>query len=516
MKTPSKSQNRETAEKNELKEKVNSFNIANNVASYTKIRPIITILAGLGILILIGLIYYFTSVKNRRDEFATTLVTRGDIIQSIEAVGSVSSESSIALEWGSDGIVADFHLDVGDAVKKGDILMEFEESSRSPGVLEIYPALMDAQAELDKKREGGSDLPTALENLTYQEVMLIHKKEARDAWNYGGSSDYRVNSVLSLYETAEMQVWSLEAAYREVKNLGKDHPDQLEVREKLDQAINQRDVYLRALNQILGTSYNYLVKTDFIKYDLQRATVTEAWNTYQRYLNREQELHATEALLLGYESILNQAYIISPIDGTITDILTVPGGKVSEGSRAVQIDDLSNMKVDINLSQTDINKVLTGMEAIITIDALPGEEFEGYIHSIASYPSMDSDHVEYRVSVSIHDPLQLAKPGYTVLVKIITAKEVDVLMVPRDAVQQDDSMVQVTRVNTDGSMEAIRVKTGIEDAMYVQVISEELAVGDTLVLLNTGAEISESGDMMRMMMTINRGREVPGERRPNQ
>lgn len=486
------------------------------LTSAIKKRPIITILASLGLFILIGLYFYFTSGRNQKDEFATTMVTRGEINQSIEAVGSVSSASSITLEWGSDGVVANFELNVGDAVKKGDILMEIEENYRSPEILEIYPALRDAQTEVDKKREGGSDLPAALENLAYQEVMLIHKKEAREAWNYGGSSDYRVNTVLSLYKTAEMQVWSLETAYREVKNLEKDHPDRQEVREKLDQAIYQRDVYLRALNQILGTSFNYLVKTDFNKYDIQRATVTEAWITYQRYLNREQDLHATEALLLGYENILNQAYIISPIDGTVTDILVVPGDNVTEGSRAVQLDDLSRMKVDINLSQTEVNKVANGMEAIITIDALPGHEFEGYVDSIASYPNKDSEQVEYRVSIALHDPNQLLKPGFSALVNIITAKEENVLIVPRDAIQQNESNIQVIRVNPDGRMETLLVKTGVEDAVYVQLISEDITAGDILALVNTGAESPQSEDIMRMMMTINRGGEGPGQRRPNQ
>ena len=256
--------NWKTIEKNELKDKVNSLIMTKKLTNTIKKRPIIIILTSLGLFFLIGLLFYFKSGRNQKDEFATTMVTRGDITQSIEAVGSVSSATSITLEWGSDGVVANFQLNVGDAVKKGDILMEIEENFRSPEILEIYPVLRDAQTELDKKREGGSDLPAALENLAYQEVMLIHKKEARNAWNYGGSSDYRVNTVLSLYENAEMQVWSFETAYKEVKNLSKDHPDRQEIREELAQAIHQRDVYLRALNQILGTSYNYLVKTDFM------------------------------------------------------------------------------------------------------------------------------------------------------------------------------------------------------------------------------------------------------------
>ena len=189
---------------------------------------------------------------------------------------------------------------------------------------------------------------------------------------------------------------------------------------------------------------------------------------------------------------------------------------MTEGSRAVQLDDLSRMKVDINLSQTEVNKVANGMEAIITIDALPGHEFEGYVDSIASYPNKDSEQVEYRVSIALHDPNQLLKPGFSALVNIITAKEENVLMVPRDAIQQNESKAQVIRVNLDGRMETLLVITGVEDATYIQLISEDITAGDILVLVNTGAESPQGEDIMRMMMTINRGGEGPSQRRPNQ
>ena len=144
-------------------------------------------------------------------------VSRGSITESIGEVGYVEAQPSAVITWHSDGVVGEFDLQVGDQVIKNDVLVELELSSWSNESLQAQSALLDAQIALENILGADSDFQTALQTLTDAEWTLRDKKEDRDAWNYGGSSDERIDAVLANYESAKQAMWVLEADYEALR-----------------------------------------------------------------------------------------------------------------------------------------------------------------------------------------------------------------------------------------------------------------------------------------------------------
>ena len=175
--------------------------------------------------------------------------------------------------------------------------------------------------------------------------------------------DERINTVYASYNKARAEVWELEAAYEKVRNLDEKDPQRTAAYDALQAGILKRDSQLRLLSQVMGTPYGQRAEDFFIAYDQQVAVVAEAHAAYQRLVDKSDEISAAQANMQALQNTVDQASIIAPFSGTITAINSLPGNLVSSGDVAVQLDDLSNLTVDLEISQMDINKISIGQTA---------------------------------------------------------------------------------------------------------------------------------------------------------
>ena len=101
----------------------------------------------------------------------TAQVERGDITETIEAIGIVAAMPSASITWESGGIVSSSTLKVGDQVEKGEVLLTLDDSSISPEILQARSSLLEAQAEFEKMTSADTDFQAALEEVTLQETI---------------------------------------------------------------------------------------------------------------------------------------------------------------------------------------------------------------------------------------------------------------------------------------------------------------------------------------------------------
>lgn len=468
----------------------------NNIGIFFKRRKkTIWIFSVLLVLVLTSAIVFpsfFPSEESKAGEVVA--VARGSIMEAVDAVGKVEAEPSVSIVWESAGVVADFTLEVGDEVEKGNALMELDGSTKSPEILQAETSLLDAQFELDRLAASDAEFQTVLKDVAYQELMLIHKYNARNAWNYGGSSDERIDAVLANYEFAERRLWEIEEQYEDLKDFEKDAPQRLEVYEELQDAIQERDILLRALNQILGHPYDLDVETDFIAYEKQDALVAQTRAQYRRLLDESEEIAAAQARVQALQNTIDQARIITPIDGTVTEVFTNPGEGVSQGDLAVQIDDLSNMVVNVEISQMDINDIRVGQSAAVVFEAVPNREYKGYVREISEAGSDESGEVKFRVSVKIENADEQVKPGFTALVQIITAEAEDALLVPNQAIFYDeDSSMYVLPEGSENEEARVYIEAGARSEAFTEVLSGEIDENDRLIVQMAGSTTFQVG-----------------------
>ena len=77
--------------------------------------------------------------------------------------------------------------------------------------------------------------------------------------------------------------------------------------------------------------------------------------------------------------------IVAPIAGEVLELLFHEGEYVSPGSAepTLRLGDTRTLRARIDVDERDIDELLDGGTAIITVDAMPGRRFQGTIVSVA-------------------------------------------------------------------------------------------------------------------------------------
>lgn len=131
------------------------------------------------------------------------------------------------------------------------------------------------------------------------------------------------------------------------------------------------------------------------------------------------------------------------------------------------------MTVQIQVDELDIRTLETGMEATVTLDALPGSSFTGAITSINPYGENSGGNTKYTVTVTLpRDEKMLS--GMNAFVKITTGVSGTVPTVPAAAVVFDAGKSWLyTGYNekTDTLTDPVEIQTGLSDGSLVELLS---------------------------------------------
>ena len=131
------------------------------------------------------------------------------------------------------------------------------------------------------------------------------------------------------------------------------------------------------------------------------------------------------------------------------------------------------MTVQIQVDELDIRTLETGMEATVTLDALPGSSFTGAITAINPYGENSGGNTKYTVTVTLPRDEKM-RSGMNASVKITTGVSGTVPTVPAAAVVFDAGKSWLyTGYNekTDTLTDPVEIQTGLSDGTLVELLS---------------------------------------------
>ena len=131
------------------------------------------------------------------------------------------------------------------------------------------------------------------------------------------------------------------------------------------------------------------------------------------------------------------------------------------------------MTVQIQVDELDIRTLETGMEATVTLDALPGSSFTGAVTSINPYGENSGGNTKYTVTVTLPRDEKM-RSGMNASVKITTSVSGTVPTVPAAAVVFDAGKSWLyTGYNekTDTLTDPVEIQTGLSDGSLVELLS---------------------------------------------
>jgi len=123
--------------------------------------------------------------------------------------------------------------------------------------------------------------------------------------------------------------------------------------------------------------------------------------------------------------------VLAPIGGVITQKNTVQGEYVNAGLVMAKIVDISRLKVQVMVGETDVYQLKTGQTVKIKTDIYPDQQFEGRISYIS--PQGDVSH-NYPIEITIPNNARYPlKAGTYVYVDFSRKSTENLLQIPRSA-----------------------------------------------------------------------------------
>ena len=111
-------------------------------------------------------------------------VTRGTLVSKLSYVGNLQYSQSADVSWKTGGVIDKVYVQVGDQVKKGDILAELAADSLSSTVILAEKTMIDQQEKLEDVKNSVSEQMRSYVDLNAKESALIKAKLAQEALYY--------------------------------------------------------------------------------------------------------------------------------------------------------------------------------------------------------------------------------------------------------------------------------------------------------------------------------------------
>jgi RND family efflux transporter MFP subunit len=194
-------------------------------------------------------------------------------------------------------------------------------------------------------------------------------------------------------------------------------------------------------------------------------------------------LEIAELNLESAELNLEKAEIVAPFDGLVADMAITQGKEITTAvlaSPAVTVVDAGEIEVSGFIDEIDVAVVEIGQAAIITFDALSGEEVSGKVAFVSPVSTVRAGVISYAATISLEDNLAGLRDGMSATAEVIIERHDDVLLIPNRAIRGTLENPKVV-VLVGEQQEEREITLGLTDGINTEVLSG-LEEGEEVVL----------------------------------
>lgn len=293
-----------------------------------------------------------------------------------------------------------------------------------------------------------------------------------------------------------------------VQRLAGDFNDQVkgdQVLAELDPALFKAEVKKSEANVVIAQA-----ALDLAQIRINRMTTLQSKNLVskdeldearQQVNEKTGQLKLAEAQLERDWINLRNSVIRSPISGVVVSRSVDIGQTVAANFQTPTLfqiaQDLRQMQINTSIAEADVGMLQPNMAVIFTVDAYPGQQFQGRIRQIRLGPTIQQNVVTYNVVVDVDNKDERLLPGMTAYVSVTIGERKNVLRVPNAALSfqprrdndserssrpsAKDRKTQVYRLDNQGKLKPIAVEVGATDNTMTEIIGGDLKPGDEVV-----------------------------------
>ena len=317
-------------------------------------------------------------------EFRTTTITKGELLATIGATGTVEPEEVIDVGAQVAGLILSFGKDVqgkpidyGSRIVEGTVLAQIDDSLYQIDIAQARAAVAQAQAQVV---QGEAGITLAEANLKQSQAKADQASRDWDRAQKLGPSD--------------------------------------------------------ALSQVSYDAYRGTYEATVANVAVSQAAIDQSKATL---VQAKAAVVSAEVALKRSQRNLAYCVITAPVNGVIIDRRVNIGQTVVASLNAPSLfliaKDLTRIQVWIAVNEADIGSIHPGQPVTFTADAIPGRIFKGQVNKVRLNAQMTSNVVTYTVEVTADNSDGRLLPYLTASAQFEVARHPDVLMVPNVALR---------------------------------------------------------------------------------
>jgi len=372
------------------------------------------------VLIAGGAYYYFFIRASGATEYVTAKVTKGDIVNKVSATGTLQAVTTVQVGSQASGTISAIYADFNSEVHKGQVIAELDPAS-------LQAQVQQAEANLDQMN---ANLHVAQANLNNAQAQLVAAKSNVLNQQAGVSSAQgNLNALKAEADDAQSLLNKQKTLYSEGIIAERD----LEVAQTAYKSAQAK--YQQALAQV-----NQAQVTEQSARDAGIAQAQASIKQMQSQIQlTKAQIKQSEAALQLAKVNLSHTTITSPINGVVVSRQVDVGQTVAASLSAPTLftiaNDLTQMQALANVDEADIGAVNQANKVSFTVDAFPGQTFEGKINQIRLNSTTVQNVVTYTVVIDVSNPDQKLKPGMTTNLNFEIARRDNVIRIPNAALR---------------------------------------------------------------------------------
>lgn len=175
--------------------------------------------------------------------------------------------------------------------------------------------------------------------------------------------------------------------------------------------------------------------------------------------------------------LTSKMMVTAPTDGMVAYLNYRAGDQITANEQSDQwslmlmdVYNTDEMYIHTNVSDLDVLYVAQDAPVTVTVDALPGETFEGKVVRLDSYTDYRSGETVYNVQIQVEGREGL-RPGMNTNCFVDSGESLDTLLVPIEAVFEENGKQKVEILVGENQVEIVEIEAGLMNDMYVEVLS---------------------------------------------
>lgn len=400
-----------------------------------------------------------------------TVLKKTNVSTTINSSGAIKSGDSTNIYSNLEYNVASISVEVGDVVKKGDVLATIDTTT-------LEEQLAEAEQSLTAN-ETKNQLSLASAKQKYENLKYL----------YDNNLNTDIIDAENSLESAKLDLEKKTKAYDYNKVMyDNGEISQQDLNDKKIEYENAKNTYDKATASLEAKKINAKQSLDEAKtsYENAKASADDKSNR------------------LAFEDKkkkLQDAKVIATVDGTVTNVNAVVGVQASGALFVIQ--DLGNLVVNASVDETDVGKVKVGQKARITTDASGNEVIEGEVINVEPVSSTQSasnsstssstgkttttttsnstsSDVSFTVKIQLKGQSDKVKVGMNSVINIITNEKDDVYSVPYGAILNINGQTVIYVAEKNGDKYVVKevpVTKGIESDTSVEIDGSDISDG---------------------------------------